>query len=249
MKIDKAIVSSNMNPDYLDFWPLVSKVWKIKFNIDPVLLLICNENKEEDSEFGKVIKIKEDETIPYYLQAQWVRFWYLSTLKDEVGIISDIDMFPLSYKYFVDQHKNISNDNYVHINPCLDSYPNIPACYHICSGNLFKDIMEIDDDFTQSLFKLIQFSNWVNNTKCGDKQYWFSDEKYSTFMLNNYEDKSKLHYLKRESGQNGFRVDRSNWNYDSNLLKQDYYFDAHSIRPYKNFKEEIDKFLKIVLGE
>ena len=28
------------------------------------------------SEFGKIIKIKEDETIPNYLQAQWVRFWY-----------------------------------------------------------------------------------------------------------------------------------------------------------------------------
>lgn len=249
MKIDKSIVSSNMNLDYLDFWPLVARVWKTKFNIEPVLLLICDENKEEDSEFGKVIKIIEDKTVPSYLQAQWVRFWYLSTLKNEVGIISDIDMFPLSFKYFIDQHKNISNDNYVHINPCLDSYPNIPACYHICSGNLFKDIMQIDKDFSQSLFKVIQFANMVNNTRCGDKQYWFADEKYSTYMLNSYMDRSKINYLQREEGQNGFRIDRLNWKYDEQLLKSNYYFDAHSIRPYKNFKVDIDKFLKIVCGE
>ena len=31
MKIDYVIVSSDDNPMYLDFWPIVSKIWK-KFN-------------------------------------------------------------------------------------------------------------------------------------------------------------------------------------------------------------------------
>lgn len=247
MKIDKAIVSSNLNSDYLDFWPLVSKVWKLKLNINSVLLLICDENKEEDSEFGKIIKIKKIDNIPEYLQAQWVRFWYLSTLKDEIGIISDIDMFPISKKYFVDQIENISNDKYVHINPCLDTYPNIPACYHISSGNLFKEIMKISDSFEESLNKLLSFTN-IFHCECGDKKFWFLDEKYSTYHLNKWDDRSKLIYLKRDQGQNGFRIDRSNWKYDENLLKQDFYYDAHSIRPYKQHKEEIDKFVNFILS-
>jgi hypothetical protein len=32
MKIDYVILGSNTNPYYLDFWPIVSKIWKEKFN-------------------------------------------------------------------------------------------------------------------------------------------------------------------------------------------------------------------------
>ena len=33
MKIDKVIMSCDDKRYYLDFWPLVSKVWKQKFNL------------------------------------------------------------------------------------------------------------------------------------------------------------------------------------------------------------------------
>jgi len=36
MKIDKAIMSSDDNPLYLDFWQSVSKVWKLKFDIESI---------------------------------------------------------------------------------------------------------------------------------------------------------------------------------------------------------------------
>ena len=40
MKIDFVIHSSDSNPYYLDFWPLVSRVWKQVFKLEPVLLYI-----------------------------------------------------------------------------------------------------------------------------------------------------------------------------------------------------------------
>ena len=40
MKLDKVIMSCNDNPYYSDFWPLVSKVWKEKIGIDPVLVYV-----------------------------------------------------------------------------------------------------------------------------------------------------------------------------------------------------------------
>ena len=46
MKINYVLMGSNNNPLYLDFWPIVSKVWKIFFNITPVLGLITNEKEE-----------------------------------------------------------------------------------------------------------------------------------------------------------------------------------------------------------
>ena len=47
MKIKYAIMSSDSNPLYLDFWPIVSKVWKEKFDIEPILYYI-DENHDID---------------------------------------------------------------------------------------------------------------------------------------------------------------------------------------------------------
>ena len=102
MKIDYAIMASDSNPDYLDFWEPVSKVWNIKMGITPILIHI-GDGDNIDITYGDVINMKPIEGIPLHLQAQWVRFWYMSTLGDKVGVISDIDMFALSRKYFVDK--------------------------------------------------------------------------------------------------------------------------------------------------
>ena len=32
MKIDKVIMSCNDNPFYHEYWPIISKVWKVKYN-------------------------------------------------------------------------------------------------------------------------------------------------------------------------------------------------------------------------
>ncbi len=48
MKIDKVILSSDSNPYYLAFWPVVSKIWKQNFKIEPVLALISNTELDLD---------------------------------------------------------------------------------------------------------------------------------------------------------------------------------------------------------
>ena len=53
MKIDYVCMGSTENPDFLDYWPIVSKVWYKKFNIIPVLGLISNEDGDfEKTEYG-----------------------------------------------------------------------------------------------------------------------------------------------------------------------------------------------------
>ena len=37
MKIDRVILASNENKNYLDFWPMVSEAWK-KLDVKPVLI-------------------------------------------------------------------------------------------------------------------------------------------------------------------------------------------------------------------
>ena len=106
MKIDYALMGSDSNPMYLDFWPIVSKVWKKKFNITPVLGLITNEKEEIiHDEHGLIIKINPVQNYEISLLTQLVRL-YLPKFLNGNCIISDIDMIPLSQEYFINNLLN-----------------------------------------------------------------------------------------------------------------------------------------------
>ena len=38
MKIDTVILSSNDNPNYIQFWPIVSEAWSL-MGVEPILIL------------------------------------------------------------------------------------------------------------------------------------------------------------------------------------------------------------------
>lgn len=244
-----AIMSSDSNPLYLDFWPIVSRIWKQKLNIQPVLVYVDDKDVEIDHTYGTVVKLQPVEGIPIYLQNQWVRLFWTQMYKDEVCISSDIDMLPMSNWYFKDQLKDVEDDKYVHINPCLETYHNLyPICYHVAKGSTFKEVLNLDDDFETSINKL--FEAKLGYDPGNGRSEWFADERFSTARINEYKEKNnqKLVPLRRPNGQNGYRIDRIAWGYEPKLVKEDYYFDCHSVRPYKEHKDEIDKLVKLILN-
>lgn len=242
MKIDKVILASDSNNFYLDFWEPVSRLWKEKFNIDPVLCFFYKDYFEEQIEisekYGKVLRIKSIPEIPIALQAQWSRYFFPSLEEQSTWLLSDIDMIPMSEFYFIDQLKKINEDDYVHLNPCMNTYGRIPACYHVASGINYKKYLSLPNNWEKSLYDVYKYSN--------DKKLniWFADENYSTMQL---KDKN-INFIERDGGQNGHRVDRDSWKYNEELIKKQFYYDCHSIRPYIKNKQEIDKLIQNVLN-
>jgi len=251
MKIEKVIMSSDSNPLYLDFWPIVSKIWKEKFNIQPILFYIDDDHDIEiNNDYGEVIKYKPIPGIPVYLQCLWIRYWSYVLYPNEVCMISDIDMIPLSEEYFINQLKDINNEIYVHINPCYKTYGTLPSCYHICKGKLFKEILNLPLEWEDSIKDLFSRNLGVipgNNQK--NMSHWFADERYSSYCIFNYkhQNENNVLFINRNGGQNGRRIDRSDWTYDVELCKSGYYYDSHSIRPYSQYKNKIDDLIKLIL--
>lgn len=247
MKIDKVIHSCNSNPLYSDFWPIVSKIWYQYFNIEPVLLYINDNNTiaKPETKYGTVIEVQPLANIPVSLQSLWIRYWHPITEPDTVFMISDIDMLPLSKYYFVDSLLNYNDYTYLHINPCIESYGLIPSCYHIGKGALFQEVLDLSTSFEDSVGEVYGFDNTHSTTG------WFNDEKYATYKILSklQSNSSPIRLIPRLGGQGGRRIDRSNWSYDPNLLKQDYYFDAHSVRPYSQYQLQIDALCNILLGQ
>jgi hypothetical protein len=249
MKIDRVILSSDENPLYLDFWPSVSKVWSEVFNIKPTLAVI-SDNKDIlnsiDNTYGDVIRFDVVDNVPVYLQALWIRYWIPKQYPDDVCIISDIDMIPLSKWYFIEQINNIDNNDYVHLNPCYVSYGTLPSCYHVAKGKLFNEILNLHNTWEESVIHLNNLNVGQNpGGELNGKNQWFADEKHSSDLLFNWRSQNpdRVHFLEREEDR---RVDRSNWSYNIDLLKNGYYYDSHSIRPYLHYKNEIDKLINLI---
>jgi hypothetical protein len=240
MKIDYVIVSSNENPYYLDFWPTISKVWKEKFNITPVLGLVCNEDSDfEESEYGLVKKFKSIEGIDTGFQSQIVRLFLTKELNGYC-LISDIDMVPLSVKYFEECASFLTKNNivvYSSDNPeCLHN-KEYPMCYVSSHSETFKLCLNLH----------LNWSEFVKMMK--DKnQGWSTDQKYLFEKINEFKvQKDDVVLLNR--GWSGFaykRIDRASWNYDAVNVSNGYYIDCHSLRPYKENKTEIEKLVELL---
>ena len=106
MKIEKVIVASNENIEYLSFWPLFKKVWK-NMGFDPLLIYtskeptsICND---PDVRFFNTGKIDSG------FVSRNIRMLYPALFPNDICLISDIDLIPLNKNYFEDRITNLND--------------------------------------------------------------------------------------------------------------------------------------------
>jgi hypothetical protein len=230
MKIDYVLVGSTENPLYLDFWPVISDVWKRVFNITPVLGLITNENSElYDDGNGLVVKFKQTQGQDAALSSQIVRM-YLPKFLDGNCIISDIDMIPTSIPYFINQFEQFSDEDIL----VLSSHHwqtkgtnQYPMCYVAGNSKKLSEIFNLN-------------GSWDEFYWSTPKEGWSTDQTFLYRCIENYGiDKVKFPYR----SFNNDRIDRPSWGYDINRLKNGDYVDAHLLRPYSQYKEHIDNLI------
>lgn len=234
-------MGSNLNPMYLDFWPIISKTWKEVFDITPVLGLICDEDSDFiEHEYGLVKKFKAIENIDTGLQSQIVRHWLTKELSGNI-IISDIDMVPLSKQYFIDQVNNfdetklyiMSSDNHE-----CNNNKEYPMCYNISNSKFYSDILDLGNNWSDFVIKL-------NSMNFG----WTTDQNYLWIKVQEQiiKDKDSVVLLNRGWSRGADRrIDRLFWSYEPNLVKEGYYIDSHLLRPYTENKEHIDTLINLL---
>jgi len=245
MKIEYAILGSDTNPLYLDFWPIISKTWKQKFNITPVLGLICDEDSDiYEDEYGLIKKFKSIEGINPGLQSQIIRL-YLPKLLQGTCLLSDIDMMPLSYAYFVDNLLPINSKSLAILsadNPeCLRDHQ-FPICYVAGDADVFIDVFDLNNTTWE------KFAFMLHNKNEG----WFTDQRYLYDKVLEYADKGgEVEFFSRgwTHGPADNRIDRINWYYDSDAVTNGHYIDSHLLRPFNQHKNEILKLYDLLRRE
>ena len=232
MKIKYAVVSSNSNPEYLDFWPYVAAMWQ-KLGIEPVLIYIDSVCPPQNvAECGRTIHL---ESIPEWgivQQAQCIRFWG-ARLLDAPFIISDMDMLPISREYYEEGAAQIGDSGIVSYSSDIIQYrwyrtnPQYPMCYLAGDPQSFIDLLDLNDaDHKEFLRRLMRM-----NIRFGTDQKFFYNQTIS-------KSKYYIRHLSRgwiEEKYATKRLDKAIW------PKGDYdpyeYIDCHIPRPFSQNRE------------
>ena len=111
MRLEACIVSSDSNPAYLDFYPLVHRTWRDIVGVRAILLLIAGSIPPELRKFEKdIVLVPAMPGLHPGLQAQCARLAFaprIPATPDGAVITSDIDMLPLRPGYFRDPLRDL----------------------------------------------------------------------------------------------------------------------------------------------
>ena len=199
MRITHCLMSSDSNPEYLDFWPVVAKAW-LKLDIRPVLFYIqTDKNRHPEQIADCPVHILEPiPDISIKIQASSLRYWGCCYYPDNIVVISDIDLIPLSREFFIDRLREADDDSYIHIPPVRSPFPNaseaerkagyrmitsdailrdypieratwLNAVYHVARGETMRRVLELSDSWEGICRKMVP--------------YWYKIGRYSSSIL------------------------------------------------------------------
>lgn len=254
MKVNKVILASNNNDLYYPFWNILSKLYKTKFGIDPVLIFLGTEEEklacELSSEYGEIIlcDIKVEGKLAW--ECTWALFYFTKFFLDDNCLIMGIDQIPTG-TYFFDLIKDIEDDSYIMLTD--DAYKNSlptwenggisPSAYHVAKGRVFNEIYKFEETFEQELDKIRQLNLKTMWAKETGSETWGYDETYSSMIL--FKNKENFNIVGLSKNQEFIhrRIDcyrNIEVNYNTQALNNNFYIECHSCRPYKKHKNWID---------
>lgn len=238
-ELQRVILATNNNPNYIQFWPIVAPLWQA-MGIRPTLALIADEDCHIDTSLGDVVRFAPLPDVAESTQAQAIRLLLPALFPEDVCILSDIDMLPVSRSYFVEGAAHCPDDAFLVYRDCAHGcgYPHYPMCYNAAKGKVFASIFGIS-----SLEEIpAKLSTW-GAYGLG----WNTDELLLYHFLKEWELAGGS--VVRLGHGVGPRIDRLWWPEDPEAIDVAHYIDCHCPRPYECYAEPINKIAEAILAQ
>lgn len=228
-KIDFVIISSDDTPLYKDFYPIVAEQW-YKLGFQTYYINITDKQNIVGNKWGIVHSFKAIDGFSTGFQSQIIRLFAARFINGNI-LTSDIDMLPLNKDYFNQPVNELTNDNIIlYSGQPYGTVPYYPMCYVLSNTKTLEKCLGIENDTFETYCKKL-------HSKYGGA--WNTDEHFMYDQFQNHLDKLIIKPVRDRRT----RIDRSKWEYDINLLKQNYYIDSHLVRPYSQYSQQIDKLI------
>lgn len=238
-KIDRVVLATNDNPDYIQFWPIAAKAWQEIVGVRPTLALIGGQDVQVDESYGDIIRFEPIPGIPTSFYAQCVRLLLPCLFPTEGCVLADIDLIPLQKRFFTKKIARIPDDHFVvYRNKAYWFFKKrIYMCYNAARGETFRDIFGIQtyEDIPRLIKEWWQIGFG-----------WDTDEKMLYRCLKKW-DKRKTNVKKLGYSKGSKRRIERKLKYKLHKLVQQSYTEVNCPRPYAEHKNEIDYVMRLAL--
>lgn len=246
--IKYALVASDLNREYLDFYPLVKKCWKTYVGVYTKLVLISKFIPEYLEEYkNDIILFPPLKGIHTAFQAQCIRLLYPALMDVDGGvIISDMDLVPVNESYYKDCLEGKSQDKFIVYRNCISHEKEYPICFCLANPKVWKSIFDIESkqDIRNKLKEWYTTDYSVSNAESSG---WAMDQKKLYHFLQNWEQEPIL----LTDDQTGYKrldrldlkeIEKDPQKYRIKVMMGEY-SDFHMPRPYGQYKNLINTIL------
>jgi hypothetical protein len=140
------VVSSDLNPRYLDVWDVAREMWSEVAGLYAHLVLVAPATDVPPA-LAADPQVRVFEPIAGLhtaFQAQCIRLLYPALIDtDGAVLISDVDMVPLSRSYFHDPIERVDKRHFVAYRDVLLPDAQIPICYNAAMPRVWAEVFDV----------------------------------------------------------------------------------------------------------
>lgn len=236
MKLDTVILSSNDNPNYIQFWPIVSEAWKL-MGVNPILIYTGKQKLKFN---GNVINYNIP-NIDSSFVAQNIRILYPSLLKNKNCIVSDIDNLPLSKKYFLDSILNFNDNSFIIYRPKACPPNMISMMWNAANSGTWLEIFKTDSEL--KIEKIL--NKWYNKKYSFQGKAWYTDQIKLRKYVQRFSRSNNSRIIELDDLELGFfRFNRNKLDEHYKIMLENAevrFTDFHMPRPFNDYEEFIKK--------
>jgi hypothetical protein len=257
MKLDTVLTACNDNPTYMGFIPAFIRTWRaIAPGVKVKVYLIADRFPKELADFSDCVELfPAPQGVSSVFVSQYCRLLLPATEKGTV-LISDVDMLPLSRRWFLSPLKKMRRDEFLSYRNVLEKDQQVAICYNCADAAIWQRVFGIESkDDVRGVLQDVYLKHVENVPESAS---WFMDQLHLFERLRAFEAIGGV-VVKLSDQSTGFaRLDRCNgWNDGferirlfPNRLKRNiingYYSDYHAGRPYEMYSKATNEVIRLV---
>ncbi|HUZ80793.1 MAG TPA: hypothetical protein VMU73_00970 [Gaiellaceae bacterium] len=148
LELTHALLAVDLHPGYAGLWPVAKRAWSEIAEVEPILVLLADDADvpAELAADPAVRVFRPEPGLDTALQAQCIRLLYPALLDAPGGVItSDVDMVPMSPRYFHRPLRRIDRTHFVCYRDVLLPVGEMPICYNAALPETWSSVFAVDD--------------------------------------------------------------------------------------------------------
>jgi hypothetical protein len=256
-RLTHVLLASDLNPRYVECWPLARRAWREIVGVDAILVLVGAEADAPADLLAddRVSLFAPLEGVPTSLQAQCVRLLYPALLElDGCVIVSDMELMPLSSPYFRGSVEHLDERMFVSYRDVLFYRGQMAIAYNAARPETWASVFDVStaDDVRA---RLAEWTTPIEYDGVRGGAGWYTDQHVLFRTLEAWPERNDRHWVLDDAYTGFRRLDRHDVA-ESGLSRRQArdvgrgrYTDFDSLVPHTEFGAVNDSVIRLAAGE